>query len=145
MPAKPADTPALDLVRKQAEIRRELQSIHLGNKPETKSLPKEISAIIEFIHTHLFDSSLNVNAVKQSCRIRNNNVSTRFRLSMGIGIREYIEVLRLEAASRLILCCDFELYLIGMAVGYEHQETFCRAYHRHFGKPPSSCKVLPPR
>ena len=56
---------------------------------------------------------------------------------MGRGIREYIETLRLYAASRLLRDRRFEIYLIAMAVGYEHQETFCRAFRRHFGYPPS--------
>jgi AraC family transcriptional regulator, glycine betaine-responsive activator len=133
--------PAFALTRKQAEINRELERIKDADRPKTHSLPREIATVLDFIHAHLFDPALNVNAVRQGCRLRNNNISTRFRAAVGLGIREYIEALRLTAASRLIRCCNFEIYLIGMAVGYSHQETFCRAYHRHFGEPPSGSRT----
>jgi transcriptional regulator GlxA family with amidase domain len=122
---------------KQDQIRRELDSLP-REMPQTARPPRDVAAVLEFIHTHIFESSLNVNTAKQSCRIKNNNISTRFRIAMGMGIREYIERLRLQAASRLLQGQRFEVYLIAMAVGYDHQETFCRAFRRHFGRPPRS-------
>lgn len=126
------------LIEKQDQMRRELDFL-LQEFPQAACLPQDVAAVLEFIHTHVFESSLNVNAVKQGCRIKNNNISTRFRIALGLGIREYIETLRLYAASRLLQGQRFEGYLIAMAVGYEHQETFCRAFRRHFGYPPSGC------
>lgn len=123
---------------KHDQMRKEL-NFFLRGLPQSPSLPRDIAAVLEFIHTHVFESSLNVNTVKHGCRIRNNNISTRFRIVLGLGIREYIETLRLYAASRLLQGQRFEVYLIAMAVGYEHQETFCRAFRRHFGCPPSGC------
>jgi len=124
---------------KQQKILEELERIQILGRPEIACLSREVVDVLEFVHTHLFDSTLNVKRVKQCCRIRNNNISTRFRISVGLGIREYIEALRLETALSLLRRHRFEIYLIGMAVGYEHQETFCRAFQRHFGFPPSSC------
>jgi len=126
------------LTEKQDQMRRELDFL-LQEFPGVARLPRDIAAILEFIHAHVFESSLNVNTVKQGCRIKNNNISTRFRIVLGLGIREYIEALRLNAASRLLQGQRFEIYLVAMAVGYEHQETFCRAFRRHFGRPPSGC------
>jgi len=121
---------------KNDQIRRELDFV-LQELPQASCLQRDVAAVLEFIHTHLFESSLNVNTVKLGCRIKNNNISTRFRIGLGLGIREYIEKLRLYAALRLLQDRRFEIYLIAMAVGYEHQETFCRAFRRHFGYPPS--------
>lgn len=123
---------------KHDQMRRELD-FFLQELPQAACLPRDVAAVLEYIHTHVFESSLNVNTVKNCCRIRNNNISTRFRIVLGLGIREYIETLRLYAASRLLQGQRFEVYLIAMAVGYEHQETFCRAFRRHFGCPPSGC------
>src|SRR6185295_1658757 len=118
------------------QMRRELD-FFLQELPQAAYLPRDVAAVLEFIHNHVFESSLNVNTIKHSCRIGNNNISTRFRVVLGLGIREYIENLRLYAASRLLHGQRFEVYLIAMAVGYEHQETFCRAFRRQFGCPPS--------
>lgn len=122
------------------KILEELERIQILHRPEIACLSREIAEVLEFIHAHLFDSTLKVKRVKQSCRIRNNNISTRFRMSVGLGIREYIEALRLESALSLLRQQRFEIYLVGMAVGYEHQETFCRAFQRHFGFLPSNCQ-----
>lgn len=126
------------LAEKQDQMRRELDFL-LQKLPQAACLPRDVAAVLEFIHAHVFESSLNVNTVKQGCRIKNNNISTRFRIVLGLGIREYIETLRLCAALRLLQDQRFEVYLIAMAVGYEHQETFSRAFRRHFGYPPSYC------
>ncbi|HVT15585.1 MAG TPA: AraC family transcriptional regulator [Thermoanaerobaculia bacterium] len=125
------------LTGKQDQMRRELESLLL-ELPRAACRSRDVAAVLEFIHAHAFDSGLNVGTVKQGCRIKDNNISTRFRIAVGLGIREYIEVLRLSFASRLLRGKRFEVYLIAMAVGYEHQETFCRAFRRHFGCPPSS-------
>jgi transcriptional regulator GlxA family with amidase domain len=128
------------LTTKQEQMRRELDLLLIQERPDTAYLPREIAVLLNFIHSHLFDSTLNVNSARSSCRIRNNNISARFRITLGVGIREYIEALRLEGALRLLRDRRFEVYLIAMAVGYDHQETFCRAFQRYFGYPPSSCQ-----
>ncbi|MEA2564110.1 MAG: two-component system, response regulator YesN [Acidobacteriota bacterium] len=128
------------LIKKQEQMRRELDLLLTQERPDTAYLPREIAALLDFIHGNLFDSTLNVSSARSNCRIRNNNISARFRTTLGVGIREYIEALRLEGALRLLRDRRFEVYLIAMAVGYEHQETFCRAFQRHFGCPPSSCQ-----
>lgn len=140
MISKDLEKRAVILSKKQDQMRRELELLLLQERPDTAYLPREIAALLDFIHSNLFDRSLNVSTAKSSCHIRNNNISTRFRTTLGLGIREYIETLRLEAAARLLRSHRFEVYLIAMAVGYEHQETFCRAFQRHFGYSPSSCK-----
>jgi transcriptional regulator GlxA family with amidase domain len=126
------------LAEKHAKMRMELE-FFLQELPQTACLNRDVKAVLKFIHTHAFEPSLNVNTVKHGCRIRNNNISTRFRIELGLGIRDYIETLRLYAASRLLQSQRFEIYLVAMAVGYEHQETFCRAFRRHYGCSPSGC------
>jgi transcriptional regulator GlxA family with amidase domain len=129
---------AFCLADKHDQLRRELD-FFLQELPQASCMQRDVAAVLGFIHIHVFESSLNVNTVKHGCRIKNNNISTRFRIVLGLGIREYIERLRMYAASRLLQGQRFEIYLIAMAVGYEHQETFCRAFRRHFGHPPSGC------
>jgi AraC-like DNA-binding protein len=103
--------------------------------------PRDIARMIGYVHDHLFDSSLNVNGLKLGCQQRNNNVTTRFRRLVGIGLREYIEKLRLEAAARLLVQREIAVYLVAMAVGYEHYETFFRAFQRYFGCTPSDVRL----
>lgn len=99
-------------------------------------LSQDLVSILRYIHEHLFEAGLSVAIVKNRCGVRNNNVTSRFRRQLGLGMRQYIEGLRLQAANLLLTEIDCEVYLIAQAVGYEHQETFYRAFRRCFGCTP---------
>lgn len=134
----------VELLDKQERMESELDDFcrTLTNVPE--DLPWEMREILEHVHENLFDSDLNVSTVRRDCRLRNNNISTRFRCSVGLGLRDYIEAARIEAASRLLHHRDLEIYLIAMAVGYDHCETFCRAFQRQKGCTPSEYRIVSP-
>lgn len=122
-------------------IAANLERFRLENQPLAEELPRDLREVLKYIHEHVFDPSLNVGTVKSRCGIRNNNVSTRFRHAIGLGIREYIETLRLRAAGHLLKNEELEVYLVAMAVGYSYHESFCRAFQRFFGCPPSEYAV----
>ena len=117
----------------QAKLERFKESLCL----ESTSLPSPVARMVDYIHANLFDPKLNVSMAKEKCRIRDNNITTYFKGCFGVGIREYIESARIEAAVYLIEQCDVEIYLVGMAVGYSHPETFHRAFQRCIGKAPT--------
>lgn len=119
--------------RIEAELERFRQDLLLLDA----RLPQNLSGAMRYLQDHLFDSNLNVSTLKLRCDLRNNNVSTIFRSIVGVGIRDYIEMLRLDAADHLLRIGGFEIYLIAMSVGYDHQETFFRAFQRRFGCTPS--------
>jgi len=125
------------LLRARERIEAELAQFQRDLLLNDTRLPRKLLEAVRYIQDHLFDPELNVNTLKLKCQLRNNNVSTLFRSIIGLGIREYIESLRLEAADQLLRNCGFEIYLIAMSVGYEHQETFFRAFQRRFGCTPS--------
>jgi AraC-like DNA-binding protein len=119
-----------ELARYKCEIRVKLSGPH-----------PQVEGILLYIHEHLFDSGLSVKVIKSRCEIRNNNITTQFRCTVGVGLREYIEGHRLEAAARLLLTGALPVYIVAMSVGYSYHETFCRAFVRRFGYSPSSHKL----
>ena len=124
--------------RKKEKIRRELEVWRPRMPPgEDAGFAPRDADILDDIHSHLFDPDLNVAAVRRRCDLRDNNASTRFRETVGLGIRDYIEKARIEAASHLLGSTEAEVYLVAEAVGYEHPETFCRAFQRQLGMTPS--------
>lgn len=125
------------LVEKQDRIEDVLRSLREEIPPVPPHLPWEVRKILAYIHQHLFEQDLNAAAARLRCRLHNNNISTRFRYTVGIGLREYIEAGRLEAAKRLLGHPDLEIYLVAVSVGYRHHETFCRAFQRREGCAPS--------
>lgn len=120
--------------RRIAELLAEFQAA-LPSAPA--ELHRDIKVMVEHIHDQVFSPTLNVANVKASCRLRNNNVATRFHCALGITIRGYIEHLRMQAAARLLEHDDIEIFRVSEAVGYSYHESFTRTFLRLFGCPPS--------
>jgi len=127
----------LDLVEEQSQVHRRLREFLQTRQPVEEDLPRELREVLACIHQHLFDAGLNVKSVKKKCGIRTNNISSRFRWQMGIGLRDYIEVLRMEAADHLLRTTEVGIFDLAMCLGYEHESTFYRAFQRQFECSPS--------
>lgn len=97
---------------------------------------REIQNVLAYIHSNLFEPSLSVSALRRELGLRDHNLSTRFRQHVGLGIREYIETLRIRAAQPL-LEGELQVYRVAQLVGYTHHESFCRAFRRVVGRAPS--------
>jgi AraC-like DNA-binding protein len=126
-----------DLVFYERLIREELKRFVCSERVEDTNSPKEVHALLEFIHHHLFDNSLSVSHLKQACQMNNNNISTRFKKSVGLGIHQYIARKRMAAAAKLLEQEELPVFLLASAVGYSHEESFTRAFRRHFGCAPT--------
>jgi AraC-like DNA-binding protein len=103
----------------------------LSNRP-SRSVVRLISAI----HEGLLDAELNVKVLKAKCGLSDHNVSSQFKLEMGITIRCYIEGLRMQIAG--LVCISYRLTAVELSyrLGYEHVQTFYRAFRRYFGCTP---------
>lgn len=122
---------------RQSRVESVLGDFLLDHRPCREDLPREIREVISQIHEHLFDLQLNVRYLKSCCRIRDNNVSSRFRYLMGMTIKEYVETLRIEAASRLLCEEQMGVFDVSVAVGYYNLQTFYRVFERHHGCTPA--------
>ncbi len=124
-------------VRQIQRIEEQLNSFLAAKAREQQDLSEELRTVLGCIHEHVFDADLNVKTLKARCRIRDNNVSSRFRYTLGIGIKEYIESLRMEAALMLLRQEGLPVFHVAKAVGYDYEETFYRAFRRRFGCTPA--------
>lgn len=127
---------------KQIRVASILGDFLQKNLPGREDLPREIQEVLAHIHQHLFDLRLNVRYLKSSCRIRDNNVSSRFRYLMGVTIKQYVETLRMEAASRLLRQEEIGIFDVSVAVGYCTLQTFYRAFERYHGCTPAKYRHL---
>jgi AraC-like DNA-binding protein len=123
---------------RHAWVQEVLEGFAQESRPPHEDLPREIREILACIHQNLFDLHLNVRLLKSCCRIRDNNVSSRFRSTMGITIKQYVEALRMEAASRLLRDRGIGILDIAFAVGYSNLQTFYRAFERRHGCTPAN-------
>lgn len=113
-----------------------LEWYHQSQNPGLERLTREIREVVGCIHAHMFEPELNVKIVRAKCRIRDNNISSRFRLALGTGIKDYIDSHRMAAAQLLLQQTSLAVFDIAMAVGYLHVETFYQVFHRHFACTP---------
>lgn len=93
-------------------------------------LPLGVAKALTCIHEHLYEEQLNVAFVRETCKLRNNNVSSRFKWIVGVGMRVYIERHRIGTARRLLGNDELRVLAVARAVGYADVETFERAFKR---------------
>ncbi|MBI3586887.1 MAG: helix-turn-helix transcriptional regulator [Ignavibacteriales bacterium] len=97
--------------------------------------PSEVQIMLRYIHEHLFEETLTVESVKEACQLKNNNVTTKFLQTVGVGTREYIVSQRLKAAASILHTTEVSIYQIAFAVGFT-EETFSKLFKKKYGCTP---------
>lgn len=126
----------MEIVAKERGLQWQLAAYFAHERRPDPSWPRSVAEVARYVHTHLFDPRLNVSRALRQCGLTNHNTSSRFKVCIGVGIRDYIEQQRLEAAKLLLRTSEAEVYLIAEAVGYGYVESFARAFRRSVGCTP---------
>lgn len=108
----------------------------LSEPANRRELPLDIQRILSYVEENTFDPKLNVQRIKAHCGLRDNNISSRFRLFMRITIRDYLESRRMEAATLLLRQSRATIMEVAFAVGYNNLQTFYGAFHRRYSCTP---------
>ena len=124
-----------DIVTQQQATTAALKKYAYMLDTQLDHMPIDVKTTAQYIHAHLFESSLNVNAISTASRTRNHNMTTRFRQATGKGIREYIKSRRLDAAASILSTQEVNIYLLAAAVGYT-EEAFSKAFKNAYGCSP---------
>lgn len=103
-----------------------------------RNLSLRVRELIAAINEGLFDHALSVSTLKVRCRVRDNNISSRFKYEVGVSIKDYILARRLSAAREMIQVGYRPAAEVAYAVGFRYSQTFYRAYRRRYGTPPCS-------
>jgi AraC-like DNA-binding protein len=104
-----------------------------------KEVSPQVLCTMEYIHNHLFDRKLTIAYLKQNCNITGKNFSTAFAYYIGRTPKKYINLLRVDAATRLLQekeLSDTPLSRIAASVGYNRPSTFSKAFKRVTGHTP---------
>jgi AraC-like DNA-binding protein len=117
-------------------IEAELQQFRQACPPPLCGASWQVRKLLDALHVSVFDAAVNVQTLKDRCRIRDNNVSSLFKHEMGTSMKAYQEALRLEAACRLLEHGSFTAAEVARAVGYSNLQTFYRAFERRYGLTP---------
>jgi AraC-like DNA-binding protein len=96
----------------------------------SRPLSPRLSEFVGMIESRFTSCNVSVKVLKRDCGIRDHNFSLVFRREVGMTIRDYIECLRVQTACNLLDKGTVTAAEAGYAVGYEHLQTFYRAFRR---------------
>lgn len=113
-------------------------SFEVGNDlPRHKA--QAMSTVIQYISNNIA-SPPGIEYLAELTALSRSVLSTTFRNSLGISISEYLLQTRMEAAYELLRAGNLSVLEVALAVGYEDQSAFGRAYKRHHNHPPRDDK-----
>ncbi|WP_437963474.1 AraC family transcriptional regulator [Sorangium sp. So ce260] len=99
--------------------------------------------VLEYIDAHL-EEDLTLERLSGVAAFSKYHFLRQFSELFGIGVHEYVKLVRLRRASyRLALQDRARIIDIAMASGYESPEAFSRAFKKAFGQTPSEFREQP--
>lgn len=98
------------------------------------------TTIEKYILANFKDPSLCLNKISDEFQISESYFSHMFKDKTGVNFSTYLENLRMAEAVRLIKETDISLNELYIAVGYNNQNSFRRAFKKIYGVTPSSMR-----
>lgn len=109
----------------------------LGSSVQTASRCQALSgAIREFIEEH-YHQPLTRDSVARAFHISPNYLSHLFQKSVGTGLNEYLNYVRLEQAKSLLKNYDMKVREVAHACGFADSNYFCRQFRKSTERSPS--------
>lgn len=104
---------------------------------------KRMSRVCEYI-AHNLDQDLSLIQLSHVAALSKYHFHRVFSGYMGVSLNEYIQLARLKRASfRLAFEPQKNILDIALEAGFEHAETFTRAFKRYFEQTPSDFRASP--
>jgi transcriptional regulator GlxA family with amidase domain len=97
---------------------------------QRSALTRDVERMLDFATERAFGPRINVKVLKAGCAARDNNVSSRFKIEVGVYVVDYIASLRTDAAQWLLTKTSWPIATVAYAVGYEYLQTFYKDFRR---------------
>ena len=136
---KEADTYG-DIISLAIEARIRLMALAYGKRPKDDRFlfPQDrsrFSMIYDYI-TRNFSSHITIDDIARYADIHPNYTSELFRSKTGMGIVDYITMLRIHESQRLLLTTDKKIIDIALDAGFGSISNFYRCFHQATGQQP---------
>jgi two-component system response regulator YesN len=103
---------------------------------ERKGTRRAEDEIINYIRENYMDEELNVSTIADRFDLHPNYLSRLFKQQVGIGLLDYINMVRIEEAKKLLKSEYGNLETIARKVGYTNVKTFTRVFTKTEGITP---------
>ena len=104
-------------------------------------LSQPIEKAVEYINRHLADVSLSLLSVADYLELSPSNLSRSFKAEMGKGFKEFVDLVRLDEAKRLLRETQLSIESVAGQVGYENASSFSRRFRAMRGISPSEYRI----
>lgn len=92
---------------------------------------------LQYIHAH-YTEHISLDQLAALEHISKSYLSRQFHQRTGMTVITYVNLLRIEAAKRLLTCSDIGVSEIAYQVGFESPKYFYRMFHKLTGQSPAS-------
>lgn len=118
-----------------SEYRRELLPVKESEK-KTSRTKEYVTDAISYIRSHYADQ-LGVSELADELGISRAYLNRAFNQELGMSAQKFLIDFRMHNAAKLLLNSSMSVQQVSLAVGYQDQLTFSKAFRRKFGVSPS--------
>jgi AraC-like DNA-binding protein len=104
---------------------------------EKETNQKFLQNTIDFIVENITDNNLNVEGLADALNLNISNVYRKIKALTGLTIIEFIRMVRLKEAIKLIETKKYSISEIAYKTGFTSPSYFTKSFKVHYGKPPS--------
>lgn len=133
---KPVD---LALITETMERVRDQIGLPLGeipSEPDSDQQHRLLLQISEYLHAH-FQEDLRIEDLAKRVGLSPSYFSHLFNKTHGLGLREYLNKLRISEACRLLSTSPLKVYEIATLVGFTDYKYFSLVFHKVTGSTPT--------
>ena len=109
-----------------------------GHQVQAASGDSKVVALLQYLNLHLTEE-LTIDQLSERFYVSKYHMMRRFRAETGYTVHAYLTGKRL-ALAREQIAAGTPILQAASACGFGDYSTFCRAYRRQFGQPPSSAR-----
>lgn len=108
------------------------------------AVPEDLTAqMIGYISVH-FTQPLTLEKIAQALHINKFSLSRQFCTTMGMGLRTYINCMRVDYAKELLRTTSMPITQLALECGFENQRTFNRSFLKLMGITPKEYRGAKP-
>lgn len=100
-------------------------------------LKEELDYIYEHVHERL-----TLKEVANELFVSKSNLSSQFRLLMGMGFKKYVDTLKIGESIEILLTTDYTISYISGYLGFSNSSTFAKMFKNYMGVTPNDYRKM---
>jgi len=111
-------------------------------KAAVRNYRARMRRVLDHIDRHL-DDELDLDTLSRVAAFSKFHFHRQFRATFDVSVHRYVQLMRMQRASKRLVCDESSVTDVAMDAGYESPEAFARAFRQRFGQSPSAFRKSP--